>query len=180
MRRSSLLACLSLVGSLAAIFLYVGFLPIDADGSYRWNVARTDLRALADALAFEAKERGRLPTEAEGLESLVNGEPKVLDRVPVDPWHSPYVYRRIAEAPGFEVYSAGQNGEDESGKGDDIVLRDKSYRCADYFVGCVVTARQVSPIALMLVSLVSLAVICYRTIAWGIRFGSGRGTGPCD
>jgi hypothetical protein len=41
--------------------------------------------------------------------------------------------------------------------------RDKTYRCDDYTVGCIVTARRLPLLATALLMLGSLAVIGYRT-----------------
>ena len=170
MRRSSLAACAVFILSLGTAALYAGSQRIDGDGSlFRWTEARTDLAMLTNALELSARQRGRLPSESEGLTSLVTGDPRYFDKLPNDPWRRPYVYRRVAVEPGFEVYSLGQNGKDEFGKGDDIVSWDKSYRCEDYSVGCVVTARQLPFAALALLMLISLAVLGYRSTKASVR-----------
>jgi general secretion pathway protein G len=174
MQRSSFIACIVLVVAAGAAVVYIGSQPIDGDGSYKWNSAKSDLEILTRAVQLSARERGRLPSESEGLAALVTGEPKYLDKVPNDPWSRPYVYRTVEAKPGFEIYSLGQDGVDESGRGDDIVAWDKTYRCADYSVGCLVTARQLPLLAMELLMLGSLIVIGYRAATAGVQWLRAR------
>jgi general secretion pathway protein G len=174
MPSSSFIACVVLVVTAGAAVLYIGAQPIDGDGSYKWNSAKSDLEILTSAVQLSAKERGRLPSESEGLSALVTGEPKYLDRVPNDPWLRPYVYRTVDAKPGFEIHSLGQNGVDESGGGDDIVSWDKTYRCADYSVGCLVTVKQLPLIAMVLLMLGSLIVIGYRATIASVQWLRAR------
>jgi hypothetical protein len=175
MPSASFVACVVLALSASAAVLLVATDRIDGDGSlYRWTSARTDLINLTEAVKLLARERGMLPSDAEGLPALVTGEPKYLDKLPNDPWLRPYVYRRIASAPGFEIYSVGQNGKDDFGKGDDIVSWDKSYRCEDYTVGCLVTVRQLPLLSMVLLMLGSLAVIGYRAATSSGRYLRAR------
>ena len=88
------------------------------------------------AIELAVDERHRLPSEAEGLQSLAQGSAPLLDKVPDDPWQHPYVYRRIADAPGFVIYSRGADGLDDHGEGDDITAPDKSYSCKTYYDEC--------------------------------------------
>jgi general secretion pathway protein G len=112
------------------------FASLDSIKDYKIVRAFFDLDALRLAVQQWSESHHRLPGEAEGLEALASGDGRALDHVPSDPWHHPYVYRLIREAPGFDLYSAGKDGVDNRGAGDDIKTRDKSYRCETYYDEC--------------------------------------------
>ena len=163
MHRSTVVAGTILVASVAIAFVWIANLKIDGDGSlYRWTSAKADIDILKKAVMMSARERGQLPSEAEGLNSLVGGDHAFLGNLPHDPWHNPYVYRRTKEPLGFEIYSIGQSGRDESGGGDDIALGKKSYRCEDYTVGCTFTLDRAAAMSLLLLIVSSLFVVLYR------------------
>jgi hypothetical protein len=163
MHRSTVVAGIVLFASVAIAFVWIGTSKVDGDGSqYRWTAAKTDLDVLKNAVAVSARERGHLPTDAEGLISLVGGDHAFLDMWPRDPWHHPYVYRRTKAPLGFEIYSIGHNGQDESGGGDDIVTGEKSYRCEDYIVSCTFTLNRAAGMLLLLLIVSSLSVLAYR------------------
>lgn len=96
----------------------------------RVTAAQTDIRSFETALGEFEVDVGRYPTEAEGLDALVEEPSDVknwkaggyLNRnaIPKDPWGNPYVYvnpgRENTE--GYDVYSAGPNGQE--GDDDDI------------------------------------------------------------
>jgi general secretion pathway protein G len=82
--------------------------------------ARVDIRSIESALALFKTDTGRFPTTSEGLRALVS-DPGIrgydrdgyLDKVPVDPWGSTYVYI----CPGlhsrdYDLESYGKDGED--------------------------------------------------------------------
>ena len=163
MHRLAVVAGIILFASVTTAFVWIGTSKIDGDGSlYRWTSAKTDLDTLKNAVMLSARGRGQLPTEAEGLDSLVGGDHAFLDKLPQDPWHNPYVYRQTKDPLGFEIYSIGQNGRDEAAGGDDIVLGEKSYRCEDYTVGCTFTFNRLAAMSLLLLIVSGLFVLMYR------------------
>jgi general secretion pathway protein G len=88
--------------------------------------AKTDIANIKNALEQFKIVNGNYPTTDEGLQALVTkpgGDlpdwKQCLDKLPVDPWVHPYVYR----APGsngkdFDLFSCGPDGHE--GGGDDI------------------------------------------------------------
>jgi general secretion pathway protein G len=81
---------------------------------------------LRTALNTFEVDNGRFPTSEEGLQALVSNPgnltdwKQLMDKVPVDPWGHPYVYKLAADASGFDVYSCGPDGQDQNGGGDNI------------------------------------------------------------
>jgi general secretion pathway protein G len=88
--------------------------------------AVTDITNIKNALEQFKIVNQRYPTSEENLQALVT-KPNddlpdwkpCLDRMPVDPWHHPYIYR----CPGnngkdFDLLSAGPDGRE--GGGDDL------------------------------------------------------------
>ncbi|MCK4293301.1 MAG: type II secretion system major pseudopilin GspG, partial [Planctomycetes bacterium] len=82
--------------------------------------AKIDIRSIESALALFKTDTGCFPTTSEGLAALVL-DPGIrgynsdgyLDKVPVDPWGSVYVYI----SPGlhsrdYDLESYGKDGED--------------------------------------------------------------------
>jgi len=87
--------------------------------------AKVDIRNIQSALALFKTDTGRFPTTSEGLEVLVTN-PGIegyhsggyLERAPVDPWGSRYVYISPGiHSKGYDLESYGKDGED--GGGDD-------------------------------------------------------------
>lgn len=100
-------------------------------GEARVAAAKMQLRQLQTALQVYRTEQGRLPTQAQGLEALVQrpvtepippnypAEGYLESRqLPRDPWNNPFVYLvpgRAGEA--YEILSYGSDGE-PGGDGD--------------------------------------------------------------
>jgi general secretion pathway protein G len=86
----------------------------------------SDISNIKTQISVFQIDNGRYPTTAEGLKILVENPGNMpgwthayLDKMPVDPWGRPYVYR----CPGtngadFDFYSMGSDGID--GTADDI------------------------------------------------------------
>ena len=82
--------------------------------------AKVDIRSIESALALFKTDTGRFPTTSEGLQVLVTdpgmrgyNNDGYLDKVPVDPWGSTYIY----VSPGihskdYDLESYGKDGED--------------------------------------------------------------------
>ena len=91
----------------------------------RIQAAQTDLRTLASALDVYRLDNFQYPSSEQGLEALVTKpsgfpEPKnynpegYIQKLPTDPWGSPYVYDRSDV--GFTLMSLGADGS-EGGEG---------------------------------------------------------------
>ena len=93
---------------------------LDRPEQARRMKAKLDIRNIESALALFKTDTGRFPTTSEGLEVLVS-DPGIkgynsdgyLDKVPVDPWGSRYIYL----SPGvygkdYDLESYGKDGED--------------------------------------------------------------------
>lgn len=93
---------------------------LDRPEQARRMKAKIDIRNIESALALFKTDTGRFPTTSEGLEVLVS-DPGIkgynsdcyLDKVPVDPWGSRYIYL----SPGvhsrdYDLESYGKDGED--------------------------------------------------------------------
>jgi general secretion pathway protein G len=87
--------------------------------------AIADMKSIEQALNLYRLDTGSYPTTAQGLEALVHKPesppiPRVwnpngyLDRAPVDPWGTPYVY--LADGDRFTLKSYGADGV-EGGEG---------------------------------------------------------------
>jgi type II secretory pathway pseudopilin PulG len=120
-----------------------------------------DIRAIQAALELHKGSAGRYPTTQEGLSALVGAQ---FTRVPTDPWRAEYVYA-LDHSSEPSVYSAGANGRDESGLGDDIVNGDKRYRCEDYEAYCARAEDVIVRLALG-AALASLVVGFVRGVAY--------------
>ena len=99
---------------------------LDRPEQARRAKAKIDIQAVESALALFKTDTGRFPSTSEGLEALVTN-PGIegyagdgyLDKVPVDPWHRPYLY----VCPGlhgkdYDLESFGKDGE-KGGTGND-------------------------------------------------------------
>lgn len=89
------------------------------------TAAKSDLRALGNALEMYKLDNFNYPSTEQGLEALVTRpsgfpEPRnwkaggYLRKLPADPWGNPYRY--IATGAAFELYSLGADGQ-EGGEG---------------------------------------------------------------
>ena len=83
--------------------------------------ARQDIRALEAALNLYRLDQFSYPSTDEGMEALVNPPAGnalsakwktggYVDRVPVDPWNSPYQYLNPGVHGTVDIYSLGKDG----------------------------------------------------------------------
>jgi general secretion pathway protein G len=111
-----------LVGS--AIYLLVGNIDVA-----RQSRVDADFQAISTQLRTYEMQNMRMPTTAQGLEALVrrpSAEPmprrwiQLMERVPLDPWGEPYLYRNPGKLnpKGFDLISKGPDRTE--GGGDDI------------------------------------------------------------
>ncbi len=82
--------------------------------------AKSDITAIMSALKLYNLDSMRYPTNQQGLEALVN-KPTVapipknykqggyLEKLPSDPWGSPYIYANPGKHAEIEVYTLGAN-----------------------------------------------------------------------
>lgn len=95
--------------------------------------AKSDIKALSDALKLYNLDNMRYPTTQQGLEALVT-KPSIspiptnyktggyLDKLPVDPWGNPYQYQNPGKHGEFDVYSFGANASSANGEDGDGVI----------------------------------------------------------
>jgi general secretion pathway protein G len=90
----------------------------------RITKAKQDIRAIESALKLYRLDNFRYPTTDQGLEALITKpttapEPKnwkkegYLDRMPLDPWGTPYQYLSPGEKGEFDLYTLGADGQPE-------------------------------------------------------------------
>ncbi|SFV29609.1 type II secretion system major pseudopilin GspG [Hyphomicrobium facile] len=96
-------------------------------GSSRTKTAKVQISSLATSLELFKLDAGRYPDAREGLSALVqrptginawNGPYLKTDRVPLDPWGQPYIYRVPGQRAAFDVISLGADKR-EGGGGED-------------------------------------------------------------
>jgi general secretion pathway protein G len=118
-----LIVVLVILGLLAAV---VGPKVYDKLAKGKDQIAKIQIKELEGALQMFSFDVGRLPTTAEGLESLVRNTgnmdswkgPYLSKDVPKDPWGRPYGYRCPGMHGDFDIYSLGADGVE--GGDDDI------------------------------------------------------------
>lgn len=91
------------------------------------TAAQVQIRQLGQALDLFKLDSGFYPTTDQGLEALVAKptlppEPRnyrdggYIQKIPVDPWGGPYVYRAPGDHDEYDLFSYGPDG-DEGGDG---------------------------------------------------------------
>jgi general secretion pathway protein G len=88
----------------------------------RLQRASTEISNMKVPLSRYEIDVGHFPTSEEGLQSLVTQPPGLpegkwqgpyLDRVPVDPWNKPYIYRFPGtQGTDYDLYSFGPDGRE--------------------------------------------------------------------
>ena len=124
--------CLGILGLVFAVLVIGGIFTITSAVAhdperFGFDVPRVDgreARATRDldrlALAIDGYrlQKKALPTSLESLTERIDGVPPALDRVPIDPWGSPYAYVRRGPA----SYGLSSSGPDRiAGTDDDVV-----------------------------------------------------------
>ncbi|WP_052699343.1 type II secretion system major pseudopilin GspG [Hyphomicrobium sp. 99] len=96
-------------------------------GSSRTKTAKVQIESLSTSLELFKLDTGRYPNAREGLNALVqqpsdiktwNGPYLKTDRVPLDPWGQPYLYRVPGQRAAFDIISLGADKR-EGGEGED-------------------------------------------------------------
>lgn len=99
---------------------------MDRPDQARAVAARQDIGALMQALKLYRLDNGRYPSAEEGLKALVNdpaggqrsGRRSYMDRLPNDPWGTPYQYLNPGVHGEIDVFSLGADGH-PGGEGND-------------------------------------------------------------
>lgn len=95
---------------------------MDRPDEARITKVHQDLRAIESALKLYKLDNSRYPSTDQGLAALVTKptqppEPRnwkgdgYLDRLPEDPWGTPYEYLSPGEHGSFDLFSLGADGE---------------------------------------------------------------------
>ena len=109
-RRGITLIEMLVVITIIALFSAVAYQRLSpALDKGRVTAARTQIEAFAGALQTFHIERGRFPTNEEGLAAI---RPYLAKDIPNDPWGNPYVYKYPGEhGPEPELVSYGADGK---------------------------------------------------------------------
>jgi len=101
-----------------------------ASCSSKHKVVITQIKLFEEAISHFRQDTGRFPSKSEGLSALSTQPadtpqwkgPYLPKDVPPDAWGHEYVYLYppVYGNKEFDLYSVGENGVDEFGKGDDI------------------------------------------------------------
>ncbi len=86
-------------------------------GGAKTDSARIQIERLSGVIDLYRLEKGRYPSEEEGLEVLVGGSIKKAESL-IDPWGQPYLYRFPGEYGDYDLYTLGADGQ-EGGEGED-------------------------------------------------------------
>ncbi|WP_162249368.1 MULTISPECIES: type II secretion system protein GspG [unclassified Rhizobacter] len=136
---------------------------------YRLQVSLVDIANLYQAVDIYRGDHGDLPTESQGLDVLVHGTPRLLERLPRDAWGNLYIYRRTPSKLGFEIHSAGRNGRDEDGAGDDVTSSEKAYLCEDYQVNCGMTSQSLWLLLFAAAFFISVGTLVFNTAVFLVK-----------
>ena len=119
-----LLVVLVIIGLLASL---VAPRVIKYLGGAKSSTAQVQIERLSGVLDLYRLEVGRYPSEAEGLDALLEAPADAagwsgpyLKKAGAleDPWGKPYIYRRPGENGEYDLYSLGSDGQ-EGGDGED-------------------------------------------------------------
>jgi len=86
----------------------------------RKEAARSEISTIENAMKFYRLDNFTYPTAEQGIEALVNkpNDPSIknwnpggyLERMPVDPWGNPYVYRNPGQNGEIDILTFGADG----------------------------------------------------------------------
>lgn len=83
---------------------------MDRPDQARVVAAKQDIGAIMQALKLYRLDHGRYPSNEQGLGALTGGQGKgtsYMDRLPVDPWNTPYQYLNPGVHGEIDVFSLG-------------------------------------------------------------------------
>lgn len=84
------------------------------------------LIAIGYCLQLYTYDFGKYPSTTDGLKKLTmptDKKPYYIDRIEIDGWQNAFVYKNNVDLKSdypFDLYSVGENGIDENGRGDDV------------------------------------------------------------
>ncbi|NYT78660.1 type II secretion system major pseudopilin GspG [Alcaligenaceae bacterium] len=86
---------------------------MDRPDQARAIAARQDVGAIMQALKLYRLDHGRYPSSEQGLDALVvgKGNKAYMDRLPGDPWDTPYQYLNPGVHGDIDVFSLGADGK---------------------------------------------------------------------
>jgi len=94
-------------------------------GDARQARAKQDISQIMTALNVYKLDNFRFPSAGSGLEALVNNvdggkrwKGPYIERLPIDPWDTPYLYRNPGQNGKVDVYTLGADAV-EGGEGED-------------------------------------------------------------
>ncbi len=112
-----LMIVVAVLGILAAV-LILNLQGISGDA--KTSVAKSDLRTLKTAVVLYESHFNALPPQSYWEKALQEDEPRIIDRVPADPYNQQggkYIYKLNTDAPAGKTYvvlSVGKNGKDDT------------------------------------------------------------------
>ncbi len=119
--------------ALSALFLALSHLcPMQLHGPDDYiHRIQAEIRFLGSVVTIYRRDHSQYPDDLADLADLIDIS-RASDR-PLDPFGGEYIYRVEPTGTGFIIYSAGRNGVDEVGEGDDILLSGKQYDCPVFY-----------------------------------------------
>ncbi|WP_300393127.1 type II secretion system major pseudopilin GspG [Henriciella sp.] len=118
---TEIMVVIFIIGLLSTVVL---FNVLGARTDAQLKTARTNVSALTNALEQYSLDMYDYPTTEQGLDALVTKPARgntagsyrkggYINKVPLDPWGRPFVYRRPAERSdkAYDLYSLGADGE---------------------------------------------------------------------
>jgi len=131
-----LLLLLGLMVGVLMLFVPSGPISGENPRKVKIRICKVQMAMFEGGLDSFRQDVGRYPTTEEGLEALFQ-RPHITERwlgphipknAPPDAWGRPFVYHSPSEdkASPYELYSAGENGIDENGRGDDVSDQDET------------------------------------------------------
>ena len=123
MKRAVMMLSVLVCATMLAFYLF--FSPQPEPKSQEAQVL---IRVYENALSILRADTGTLPSSESGIRQLVsnldsmeNWQGPYVGLIKSDPWGNSFIYKRIdISATGYHLYSSGENGIDENGRGDDI------------------------------------------------------------
>ncbi len=154
------------------IMAVAGFLfPYKAYSRSKLVATEARIEVISDAIAQFKSDTGRYPTDQEGLGALLkkpidlkgwNGPYLKYLVLPVDMWGNEYVYKHPSRYgnKAYDLYSFGQNGQDDYGERDDVT----NWKQVDYgYYDKYHQIKKVVPyVGLLLITIASVYLVLRR------------------
>ena len=110
------LVVLSIIGVLVS---FVAPMVLDRPEQARRLKLAADFEVISSALGMYRLDKGDYPADEEGLQILFDGNLRYLASEPIDPWGSPYQYRKSISGEVF-IISSGPDRMFDGGTRDDV------------------------------------------------------------